>query len=87
MTRKIYQGFSTRSLFFNLIIWPKGKNSPSSSKVETIADISYQTSCGLFEFRIHTILVGILYHCLVFDVKLLNGGITGHPRIDLSPVL
>lgn len=69
MTRKIDQGLGTCSLFSNLIIQPNGKNSPSSNKADKIADLYYETSCGPVELTDYTIMIEILYHGLVIDVK------------------
>jgi hypothetical protein len=55
-----------------LEIQPKCKNSLSPGKAAGIVNDSYQTLFGPFEFGISTIIIGILYHRLVIDVKLLN---------------
>jgi hypothetical protein len=51
---------------------PKCKNSLSPSKVDGKVNDCDQTLCGAFELGISTIMIGIIYHRLVIDVKLLK---------------
>jgi hypothetical protein len=55
-----------------LEIQPNCKYSPSPNKVDGMANYCYQTLYVPIEFEIPINIIGILYHRLVIDVKLLN---------------